>query len=86
MVSAALFGILENYIKACHSDYKLVCPYKIGYFDNKQHWPQILTMKSTEIAGSLSGLELVIILELAKGMQINITFLKTEQKPPKIPH
>lgn len=83
VVSAALFGILENYIKACHSDCKLVSPYKISYFNNKQHWPQILTRKSTEIAGSLSGLELIVILEVAKGIQINLAFLKSEQNPPK---
>lgn len=40
-------------------------------------------MKTIEIAGSLSDLELINTLEVAKGMQIHIFFLKTEQKPPK---
>lgn len=42
-------------------------------------------MKTTEIAGSLSGLELITPPEVAKGMQIKTSFLKTEQNPPK-PH
>lgn len=40
-------------------------------------------MKTTETAGSLSDLESIITLQVAKGMQVNIYFLKTEQKPPK---
>lgn len=40
-------------------------------------------MKTTEIAGSLSGLESITTLQVAKGMQVNISFLKTEEKPLK---
>jgi len=40
-------------------------------------------MKMTEIADSLSGLELITKLEVAKGTQINTHFLKIKQKPLK---